>query len=48
VAIGGNPEGTRGADSDAGMGDALEESSCKKMSKSLVRRGELEKGKSAS
>jgi hypothetical protein len=42
------PLGTRGADSGAGMGAAPEASSCRKMSKSLVRQGETAKGKTAS
>jgi hypothetical protein len=48
TASGGKPGGTEGADSGAGIGAAPRESSCSKMSKSLVRRGEVEKGKSAS
>jgi hypothetical protein len=48
VASGGKPIGTRGTGYDAVMGDASRESSCRKMSKSLVREGEAEKGKSAS
>jgi hypothetical protein len=48
VANGGKPGGTWGAGNGAGMGVALGESSYRKMSKSLVRRGEAEKGKSAS
>jgi hypothetical protein len=39
---------TCGAGSGAGMGATSEESSCRKMSKSLVRWGEAEKGKSVS
>jgi hypothetical protein len=45
---GGKPSGIKGAGSGAGMGAAPGKSSCRKMSKSLVRRGEAEKGKSAS
>jgi hypothetical protein len=48
VATGGKPGGTRGVGSGAGMGATPGESSYRKMSKSLVRRGEAEKGKSAS
>jgi hypothetical protein len=48
VASGGKPGGTRGAGSGVGIGAAPGESSCNKMSKLLVRRGEVEKGKSAS
>jgi hypothetical protein len=40
--------GTRGTGSGADIGATLRELSCKKMSQSLVRRGEAEKGKSAS
>jgi hypothetical protein len=48
MANGGKPCRTRGADSGAGMGAALGESSCRKMSKSLVSRGEAGKEKFAS
>jgi hypothetical protein len=41
----GKPSGTRGVSSGAGMEAAPGESSCRKMSKSLVIRGEVEKGK---
>jgi hypothetical protein len=44
----GNPRGTRGDDNDADMGAASEASSYRKMSKSLVRRGDIVKGKTAS
>jgi hypothetical protein len=42
------PWGAQGASSDAGMGATLQELSCRKMSKSLVRWGEATKGKSVS
>jgi hypothetical protein len=42
------PEGTRGAGSSAGIGATSRESSYRKMSKSLVRWGDTEKGKSTS
>jgi hypothetical protein len=48
VASGGNPGGTGGTDNGVGMGATPGESSYRKMFKSLVRRGEAEKGKSAS
>jgi hypothetical protein len=44
-----NPEGMQGTGSGVGMGPApRESSSCRKISKSLVRRDEAEKGESAS
>jgi hypothetical protein len=44
TASGGKPSGTWGTGSGVGMGAALGESSCRKMSKLLVRWGEAEKG----
>jgi hypothetical protein len=41
-----NPGG--GTDSSAGMGATLQELSCRKMSKWLVKRGKIAKGKSVS
>jgi hypothetical protein len=48
TASGGKPGKTRGVGSGAGMGAAQGESSCRKMSKLLVRQGEAEKEKSTS
>jgi hypothetical protein len=48
TASGGKPGGMWGVGSGVGIGATPGESSCSKMSKSLVRRGEAEKGKSAS
>jgi hypothetical protein len=44
TASGGKPNGTWGAGSGVGMGATLGESSCRKISKLLVRWGEAEKG----
>jgi hypothetical protein len=44
----GNPGGSQGTSSGAGMGATLQELSCRKMSKSLVRRDKIAKGKSIS
>jgi hypothetical protein len=48
VANGGRPGGTWGAGRGVGMGATPEESSYRKISKSLFRRGEAVKGKTAS
>jgi hypothetical protein len=48
IASGRNPGRMRGAGSGGGMGATLGASSCRKMSKSLVRYGEAAKAKTAS
>jgi hypothetical protein len=48
AANGGSPKGTRGAGNGAGMGATPGASSCKKVSKSLVRWGDAAKEKTAS